>query len=483
MAITLSDLSVRLTDSFTADFAPLRLEPGEHTVITGINGSGKSILAAVIAGQGKVVHGERHIDGTVGWVSIAQQQAIVAAERRKDDADILDIVPTPSCAREIILQGINTPSEKQHSEVQRLSKIFGIQHLLERDFIALSSGETRKVLLVQQLLGKPDWLVLDEPFDGLDAQTAERFSILLDDIKQDCTIIMVVNRQSEIPQWAQRLLFLSAGQIGWQIRARQLNADALQPLRQILHIQQNVTSLPEQDATSKAPALSEPNAPLVRLRSGRVAWGDDIIFEKLDWTIMPGEHWQVTGPNGSGKTCLLTLITGDNPQCYSNDLNVFGFQRGSGESIWQIKQHLGIVSNSLHLQYRVNCSAIDVVCSGFYDSIGLYQSPTRQQRTLALQWLETIALASEAHSPFQSLSYGDQRLLLIARAMVKHPSLLILDEPCNGLDDINRHKVLAMMELLARSGHTTLLYVNHHSEDTIASISRCLDMRDYRPTS
>ncbi len=481
MPITLSNLTVKLNTPLTADVGSLCLAPGQHTVITGVNGSGKSVLAAVLAGQGKVQHGERLIEGTVGWVSIAQQQAIVAAERSKDDADILDVLPTPSSARDIIFQGTAAPSDRQVSELNRLSKVFGIHQLLERDFVALSSGETRKVLLVQQLLRKPDWLVLDEPFDGLDVQAAEAFSHLLSTLKQDCTLILVVNRQSEIPYWAQRLLFMNAGKIVWQIQATQLNDEALQPLRQILHIQQSVTSLPGTDATSSAPALPEQDAPLVTLRNGSVAWGDNIVFEKLDWTINQGEHWQIIGPNGSGKTCLLTLITGDNPLCYSNDLNVFGFQRGTGESIWQIKQYLGIVSNSFHLQYRVNCSAFDVVCSGFYDSIGLYQSPTEQQRKLVTQWLETIALVNDAKTPFQSLSYGDQRLLLIARAMVKHPSLLILDEPCNGLDDINRHKVLSMLDLLARTGNTTLLYVNHHGEDAIASISRCLDMRDYQP--
>ena len=160
---------------------------------------------------------------------------------------------------------------------------------------------------------------------------------------------------------------------------------------------------------------------------------------------------------------------------------MFGYQRGSGESIWDIKQHLGIISNSLHLQYRVNCSVADVVCSGFYDSIGLYKTPTDRQRLLCREWLVAVDLEQEAKTPFQSLSFGDQRLLLIVRAMVKHPSLLILDEPCNGLDEINRSKVLAMLDLLAREGNTTLLYVNHHSEDKIPAIKNTLNMRDYQP--
>lgn len=479
MPLTLTNLTVQLSDTLTVRCPDLCLTGGQHTVISGLNGSGKSVLASVLANQGKVVSGEREIAGHCGWVSVAQQQAIIDAERRKDDADILDVVPVPSTAREVILSGVG--ADNNSAELSRLTALLGIGALLEREFLALSTGETRKVLLVKELLRQPDWLILDEPFDGLDVDTVARFSAYLDELRHQCTIIMVVNRVSEVPVWAKRLVFLQQGSIAWQVEADRLDEEALQPLKQIMHIQHNVNSLPGRDAECHAPLLSDSGAPLVELIDGRVAWGDNVVFEHLNWTIRPGEHWQVVGPNGSGKTCLLTLITGDNPLCYSNNLNVFGYQRGSGESIWDIKQHLGIVSNSLHLQYRVNCSVADVVCSGFYDSIGLYKTPTDRQRQLGKEWLSAVGLEHEAKTPFQSLSFGDQRLLLIVRAMVKHPSLLILDEPCNGLDDINRTKVLAMLELLAREGGTTLLYVNHHSEDTIPSIHRCLNMCDYQP--
>jgi len=154
--------------------------------------------------------------------------------------------------------------------------------------------------------------------------------------------------------------------------------------------------------------------------------------------INPGEHWQLTGPNGSGKTCLLSLITGDHPQCYVNDIRVFGFQRGQGESIWQIKQFIGYVSTQLQWEYRVSTSVRNVVISGFHDSIGLYTKPSDVQKNIADQWLDVLGMRHRANEPFTQLSHGDKRLLLIARAMVKHPPLLILDEPCLGLDDINR---------------------------------------------
>lgn len=194
----------------------------------------------------------------------------------------------------------------------------------------------------------------------------------------------------------------------------------------------------------------------------------------MDWTIQAGEHWQVTGPNGSGKTCLLNLITGDHPQCYTNDIFVFGMQRGSGESIWQIKRYIGYVSSSLQWEYRVSINVRNVIISGFYDSIGLYQKYTDRERVIAEQWLALLGMSERATEPFNQLSYGDQRLVLIARAMVKHPTLLILDEPCLGLDDLNRQLVLALIEKICAGTETTVLYVNHRAQDNIAGIHQHL---------
>ena len=208
---------------------------------------------------------------------------------------------------------------------------------------------------------------------------------------------------------------------------------------------------------------------------------DNTVFENLDWTIEPNQHWQVTGPNGSGKTCLLSLITGDHPQCYVNDINVFGFQRGTGESIWQIKQYLGYVSTALQWEYRVSTSLRNVIISGFYDSIGLYSKSTDTQKAIADDWLAVLGMVGRADEPFNKLSFGEQRLALIARAMVKHPPLLILDEPCLGLDEMNRQLVLALIERICRSGDTTVLYVNHRSQDRIDGIDNHLSLSSPPP--
>jgi molybdate transport system ATP-binding protein len=210
------------------------------------------------------------------------------------------------------------------------------------------------------------------------------------------------------------------------------------------------------------------------MRQIHVAYGDRVVLTQFDWRIESGQHWQVTGANGSGKTTLLELITGDSPHCYTNDLTVFGYKRGTGESIWQIKQYIGLVSSALHMAYRVSSSLENVLVSGFFDSIGVYQKPSEAQRQIVGAWLQRLGLDAVRQQPFNQQSYGNQRLLLIARAMIKQPALLILDEPCLGLDAPNRALVLALIEQLIARAQTTVIYVSHDARDRVDSISNTL---------
>ncbi len=471
LPIRLVDLTVNFDDRFQLNSINWQIEPQQHWVITGANGAGKSALAAVLAGvldkSAECVSGS--IDGLparVGLVSFEAQAELIEAERKKDDADIMDVISEGTPVSEILYEDC-----QDRALAEQLVIKFGLEPLLDRAFRKLSTGESRKVMLVRALASKPDLLVLDEPFDGLDANTLVMLQEYLQTLINTVPMVMVLNRFDEFPRFITDIAYVENGELQHCISRD--DAKAYSELYQLLHLKTTDLSIPEADPETVIPCL-DPEQPLVRLNGITIKYDETEIISDLNWTINPNQHWQLSGPNGSGKTGLLSLITGDHPQCYVNDIFVFGFQRGSGESIWQIKQFIGYVSTALQWEYRVGTNIRNVIISGFYDSIGLYSKCTDKQRAIADEWLALLGMLDRADQPFNKLSYGDQRLLLIARAMVKHPPLLILDEPCLGLDDMNRQLVLALIEKICAGSMTSVLYVNHHPEDKIKGIENYL---------
>ena len=468
--ILFDKVTVNFDDRFTLSEIDWTIEPNQHWVITGTNGSGKSALAAVLAGVGDIENGTvTGLPKNVGLVSFEAQAELIAKELKKDDADIMDVISLGTPVHEMIFDNCRDPEL-----AQTLVEKFGLSKLLDRAFRKLSTGETRKVMLIRALSSKPDLLILDEPFDGLDVDTLAMLQAHLASIIDTTPMILVLNRFDEMPDFITHVAYVDKGELALTVDKK--DESAFNELYQLLHLKTTDLSVPEADPANKLPAL-DPSQPLVKLNQATIKYGDTIIVDKLDWTIEQGQHWQLSGPNGSGKTCVLSLITGDHPQCYTNDIFVFGFQRGNGESIWQIKQFIGYVSTALQWEYRVSTSCKNVIISGFYDSIGMYSKSTDNQKKIADQWLELLGMKDRADQPFNKLSYGDQRLLLIARAMVKHPPLLILDEPCLGLDDMNRQLVLALIEKICEGKETTVLYVNHHAEDQIKGIENYLGLK------
>ena len=484
-AIRLDGLSVDFDERFRLDDVDWTIRPGERWMIVGPNGAGKSALAAVLAGAGERVSGRvEGLPPRVALVSYEAQAELVEAERRKDDADVLDVISEGTPVREMVF-GPHGPGDTGDGSgdgpggcadpvlAAELVGKFGLEPLLDRAFRKLSTGETRKLLLVRALASAPDLLVLDEPFDGLDASALPMLQDHLASIAGRVPMVLVLNRFDEAPDFVTDFAYVAGGRLVSTVRRG--DADRLAELHQLLHLETADLELPSVDPIDRLPAL-DPAAPLVRLTNASIRYGDTVIFESIDWTIRPGEHWQLTGPNGSGKTALLSLITGDHPQCYVNDITVFGYRRGGGESIWEIKRFVGYVSTALQVEYRVSASCRNVVLSGFHDSIGVYARSTDAQKRVADEWLALLGMAHRADESFARLSYGDRRLLLIARAMVKRPPLLILDEPCLGLDDVNRQLVLALIERICAGAGTTVLYVNHHAEDRVAGIERRLEL-------
>ncbi|AFH94991.1 putative molybdenum transport ATP-binding protein ModF [Providencia stuartii MRSN 2154] len=454
-AITLRHSSFKLSDTQTLDIPELAINQHESWAFIGANGSGKSSLAKALSGELKPLSGivENSFVSPVR-LSFEQLQNMINEEWQRNNTDLLseDEDDTGYTAAEIIQL-----HHRDNEYCLELATKFGIHDLLSRRFKYLSTGETRKVLLCQTLMGEPDLLVLDEPFDGLDVYSRNNLSELLSSLSEKgLTIVLILNRFDELPDFIDNMGVLADCKLTLSGSRESVLANTL--ITQLQHSESlKHLTIPEmEDPTAEAPLPSD--IPRVILKNGVVSYNDKPILHGLNWQVNPNEHWQIIGENGAGKSTLLSLITGDHPQGYSNDLTLFGRRRGTGETIWDIKRHIGYVSNSIHQEYRVATSVINVIISGFHDSIGLYQTPSDRQIQLAYEWLALLGFPSQtAQQPFHSLSWGQQRLVLIARALVKHPAVLILDEPLQGLDGLNRLLVLRFIDVMLSQGTTQLL--------------------------
>ncbi|MES0685890.1 molybdate ABC transporter ATP-binding protein ModF [Providencia stuartii] len=471
-AITLRHSSFKLSDTQTLDIPELAINQHESWAFIGANGSGKSSLAKALSGELKPLSGivENSFVSPVR-LSFEQLQNMINEEWQRNNTDLLseDEDDTGYTAAEIIQL-----HHRDNEYCLELATKFGIHDLLSRRFKYLSTGETRKVLLCQTLMGEPDLLVLDEPFDGLDVYSRNNLSELLSSLSEKgLTIVLILNRFDELPDFIDNMGVLTDCKLTLSGSRESVLANTL--ITQLQHSESlKHLTIPEmEDPTAEAPLPSD--IPRVILKNGVVSYNDKPILHGLNWQVNPSEHWQIIGENGAGKSTLLSLITGDHPQGYSNDLTLFGRRRGTGETIWDIKRHIGYVSNSIHQEYRVATSVINVIISGFHDSIGLYQTPSDRQIQLAYEWLALLGFPSQtAQQPFHSLSWGQQRLVLIARALVKHPAVLILDEPLQGLDGLNRLLVLRFIDVMLSQGTTQLLFVTHHQEDAPTCITHRL---------
>ena len=402
-------------------------------------------------------------------------------------------------------------------------KLCGLEKILDRGLKYMSTGEIRRTLLCRALLSGKKLLILSDPFAGLDAQSRKILLDFFDGVaKRQLAagsegktknadafprIILGMERFNEIPDAINKVLEFTDGQVSFcgerldyekilaaKKSAAQKSRDAevaafknqLNAANQESAVLQNGNLSQGQNAAAAndselASALNK-SAPsgqeniLIEMRGVNVGWGDNRVLQDLNWTLRKNEHWLIRGPNGSGKTTFLELITGDNMQVFSNDIKIFGARRGSGETIWDIKKKLGIVSYRLHVEYRmVGATLLAVIVSGFKDSIGLYEQATDTEIAAAKKWLALGGFAGREGESFNSLSYGEQRAILILRAVVKAPQILILDEPCHGLDESFRQKILDLLELIAQSGTTTLLHVTHDPTEALAAEKHILE--------
>lgn len=437
--------------------------------VLGLNGSGKQYVDKLLMGELSAISTDKLIlpkPSTVSVISFETQQAVYEHELKIDSTDFLDKKDVGTKAKEFL------PSNKLDDP---LVNAFGLSHRLESGYRQLSTGEGRKLLILSSIFAGAQILVCDNPFDSLDEGSCLALSTAFEKVSiLGITVVLLLSNRQDIPHWCKNLAFIDQGL--FQVVGELDNEKKQQKLTALLA--PSTPSIQEENEwPSSHHAFEAYQHPfLVKLTQGQVSYGGVNVLENLNLTIKPLQHTLITGANGSGKSTLLQLITGDCTQCYSNNLEVLGFKRGSGETIWELKKEMGIVSAEMHRQYRVNGDVLTVVVSGFYDSIGLYQKPEVDKVQVARQWLKKVGLIEHQHTPFKVLSYGEQRLVLIARALVKSPFLLILDEPTQGLDEINRCRILNFIEHLNTQKHSTILLVSHRKDEYLSLFKQHIEL-------
>ncbi len=446
---------------------------GEHIALVGPNAGGKSRLVDILTGRWPLLMNEvkyRFPSSTSGLVcdhikyitfrdSYGDSDGGYYYQQRWNSQD-KEITPLVS---ELL------PKTDDVEWMKTLYDLFGIEEMLDKYIVLLSSGELRKFQLTKALLGRPSLLILDNPFIGLDAKTRDLLKELLQQLidKTHLQVILLLSRIDEIPSFITHVVPVVDCVCGEKIAREE-------------YVQQenkNVSCTFERCSLPNPIYQEEVSEEIIQLNKVSIRYDDRIILKDLDWTVMRGEKWALTGDNGSGKSTLLSLVCADNPQSYACDISLFGIKRGSGESIWEIKKHIGYVSPEIHRAYLKNLPAIDIVACGLHDSVGLYVRPRMEEKCVCEQWMQVFGIEELKDRNFLQLSSGEQRLVLLARAFVKNPDLLILDEPLHGLDEKNRQLVKNIIEAYCQQPNKTMIMVSHYQDEFPTCMTHSLHLK------
>lgn len=339
----------------------------------------------------------------------------------------------------------------------------GLYQQLDSQLIELSSGEHKKVQLVKAIWHKPQLLILDEPYTGLDNTARAALNDLLDRLVAAGMQILLITNDKSIPSAINRFAEVRGGQIHEVNNPDQFHFDSARTEK---HLPGFLTNSPE-----------EVGEPVIQLRDVTVRYGEKQILKNVSWTVRKGEKWLLQGHNGSGKSTLLSLLNGDHPQAYGHDITLFGKKRGSGESIWDIKQKIGMISPEMHWYFDNNATVWHTVASGFYDSIGWFVDVKYEEKKQIEALLDFFDLAEVKNKLLHTLPLGKQRLALLARTIIKNPPLLVLDEPCQGLDSLQTQYFNDVVDELCQHGNT-LIYVGHYESQLPSCIEHKIVLKN-----
>lgn len=421
------------------------------TAVHGPNGSGKTTLG-IILGKGRYAFGNRLAfdsgDITVKLLQFTDIHSFTGVDVLRYDQRLEssenDFVPTVGD-----VMGASATTARWHG----LCHMFGLHGAEDKKINFLSSGELRKLLLINALLDTPGLLVLDNPYIGLDtASRAELDRVIRSLPAKGCDVVMLLCDEDEIPSYADNIIRMDSCRI--------ITGNNPQP------------SAPDDDEIllPEAPREHPTFATAFAIRDGVLRYGDKIVQSGIDWCIERGQRWALTGPNGSGKSLLLSIVCGDNPQAYSNDVTIFDRRRGSGESIWEIKDNIGYVCPEMQLYFKSPYPVERIVVEGMRPWLKRFGAPTADELRVAREWLGLLGIRHLAERKFDTLSSAEQRLVLLARAFVRQPALLILDEPFQGLDRNHKERLRRVIDQLAGRRGCTLIFVTHYPAELPSSV-------------
>jgi molybdate transport system ATP-binding protein len=440
----ISDVSVSLGAKPVISTISFQILSGQKTAIVGPMGSGKTSLAKALAGRlfrtGEVFFSSRNPDKRAHVMLVEQQHQF------KNRSNLSEFYLQQRFNSSDCDDSYTVEEELKDLAVGNWIQLFEIEDLIKRPMIQLSNGENKRLQIVKALAYQPDWLILDNPYVGLDVNGRETLTTGLLALQDKGIHFILVSSPGDVPDFINQIIEL--------------------PVRQT--------------ALEKPMPLLRPLAPFevaVKMDKVQIKYGAKTILKEFTWLVKRGERWVIKGPNGAGKSTLISLITADNPQAYSQDITLFDRKRGTGESIWDIKKKIGYLSPELHLYFKDEGSCFSVVASGLFDTLGLFKRVSEDQTAQVNHWMKVMGISHLADRSFREISGGEQRLVLIGRAMVKNPELLILDEPCQGLDSAQTEHLKTVLDYLASNSEMTLLYVSHYDRDIPSCVNQTLTLK------
>jgi len=443
------------------------IKRGENWLLSGISGSGKTSLAKIIIGKHSAI-GDLKINFDINSNLPAQVLFVESWYQFKNLEGAANFYYqqryTSQQAKEIITVGAELAAYGKENDLQidqlhAILEAFDFTDFSTSQLIELSSGEHKKLQLVKALWLKPQLLIIDQPYTGLDASSRKNLNSLLDKIALEGVQFILIGNDTVLPSLLNRFASLKDGKLVEVNAATNLFITTEHPRVEVPHF------------LTLAPTYS--SRQIAKMVNINISYGQKKVLKNINWEIKAGERWLLQGHNGSGKSTLLSLINGDHPQSYANELYLFGNRRGSGESIWDIKQHIGLISPELHWYFDSSSTVWESIASGFYDTAGLFQHIPYTKSQQVDELVNYFGLTADKHEKLSTLPLGKQRLALLARTIIKNPELLILDEPCQGLDQQQTRHFNKLVDELCSNG-MTLIYVGHFESQLPSSLTHRL---------